>query len=361
MYQAIYERLSRDIMTGRYQPGQKFLSEAALTKRFGVSRITATRVLRELQQHGFVDRVAGSGTYVRDAAERPRENLLFGLIIPNLGDTEIFEPICQGIVASPEANGHALLWGHAAAAGASKEEQALQLCRQSIERNVSGVFFAPLELSAHSADVNRRVMKLLQKANIPVVLLDRRPTEDETRVRERCDLVGIDNHRAGLLATEHLLRDGARRIGFVGYENQAATVKARMMGYKEALSSVSRRNTPERVFFVRAGERLDLPAAARECDAFVCANDRVAGNLMHTLLAEQIRIPHDVRLVGIDDVNYAALLPVPLTTVHQPCRDIGEAALRVMLERLSRPQMPARDILLDCELVIRESCGTAHR
>jgi DNA-binding LacI/PurR family transcriptional regulator len=104
-------------------------------------------------------------------------------------------------------------------------------------------------------------------------------------------------------------------------------------------------------------ERFVLPPAMRECDAFVCANDRVAGRLMHTLLTAGLRIPRDIRIVGIEDVNYAALLPVPLTTVHQPCRDIGEAALRVMLERLDRPRMPARDVLLECTLVIRESCG----
>ena len=51
------------------------------------------------------------------------------------------------------------------------------------------------------------------------------------------------------------------------------------------------------------------------------------------------------------------MLPVPLTTVRQPCREIGEAALRVMLERLERPKMAARDVLLDCTLVIRKSCG----
>ena len=44
------------------------------------------------------------------------------------------------------------------------------------------------------------------------------------------------------------------------------------------------------------------------CDAFVCANDRIAGRLMQTLLAQRVRIPQDVRIVGIDDVNYAALL-----------------------------------------------------
>ena len=78
---------------------------------------------------------------------------------------------------------------------------------------------------------------------------------------------------------------------------------------------------------------------------------------MQTLLGQGVRIPRDVRIVGIDDVNYASLLPVPLTTVHQPCREIGEAALRVMLERLARPKMAARDVLLDCTLVVRESCG----
>jgi GntR family transcriptional regulator of arabinose operon len=102
---------------------------------------------------------------------------------------------------------------------------------------------------------------------------------------------------------------------------------------------------------------MEWTAEARECEAFVCANDRVAGRWMQTLLEEGVRVPREVRIVGIDDVNYASLLPVPLTTVHQPCREIGETALRVMLERLERPKMAARDVLLDCTLVIRKSCG----
>ena len=91
----------------------------------------------------------------------PREGLLFGLVIPNLGETEIFEPICQGIAASPEARGHGLLWAHADQGVESREEQALELARYCIARSVAGVFFAPLEFSAASAEVNARVMKLL--------------------------------------------------------------------------------------------------------------------------------------------------------------------------------------------------------
>jgi GntR family transcriptional regulator of arabinose operon len=342
-------------MTGRYQPGQKFPSESALVKRFGVSRITVGRAVRELQQRGLVDRIAGSGTYVRDAARHSREGLLFGLIIPNLGETEIFEPICRGIAASPDAEGHGLFWPSADSRVSNREEQAIQLCQQCIRRAVSGAFFAPLELSAKSADINGRVMNQLRAAEIPVVLLDRRP--EETSGAGRCDLAGIDNHRAGYLATDHLLRLGVRRIGFLGYENQASTVKARILGYWDALTARGDDAGREQVFLVPADDRLDLPESARDCEAFVCANDRVAGRLMHALLARGIRIPVDVRIVGIDDVNYASLLPVPLTTVQQPCRDIGEAALRLMLDRLDRPKAPARDVLLDCKLVIRESCG----
>src|SRR5204862_4646338 len=101
------------------------------------------------------------------------------------------------------------------------------------------------------------------------------------------------------------------------------------------------------------------PLAGRHkgSDAFVCANDRTAGELMRVLLGLGLRIPQDVRIAGIDDVEYASLLPAPLTTVRQPCREIGEAALRVMLERLERPKMSGRDVLLDCTLVVRKSCG----
>ena len=352
IYQQITERLERDIRGGKYAAGQKFPSEAALIQRFGVSRITVGRAVRELQQRGLLDRVAGSGTYVRGAEQQRRGGLLFGLVIPNLGETEIFEPICQGIAASPDAAGHALLWAHADQGGGDKEEQAIELARQSIARRVAGIFLAPLEFSAASASVNARVMKLIDAARIPVVLLDRRP--EESAGRHACDLVGIDNHRAGYIATEHLLRLGVRRAGFVRVEGQATTVRARVRGFQDAVHEF---DAAGHVFTMPAGERFPLPAAARECEAFVCANDRVAAHVMQTLLAAGLRIPRDVRIVGIDDVNYAALLPVPLTTVHQPCRDIGEAALKIMLERLERPKMPPRDVLLECTLVVRDSCG----
>ena len=327
----VFEEMLRDIQGGRYQPGAKFPSEAALVKRFGASRITVGRAVNDLEQAGWVARFAGSGTYVSGTE---RKALLFGLIIPDLGGTEIFEPICQGIASAPDGGGHALLWPQGSG-------DALELCRQCVERRVSGAFFAPVETD--TTGVNRRVLASLKTAGIPAVLLDRRAEGQERR-----DLVSVDNQRAGFLATEHLVKLGTRRVAFLAYRGQGSSVAGRIAGYRSVVSD-------PHVFEV--SEKFELPREADEFDGFVCSYDGIAGHLMFQLLAKGRRIPQDVRIVGIDDVRYASMLPVPLTTIHQPCREIGEAALRVMLQRLEHPKMPAQEVLLDCELVVRESCG----
>jgi GntR family transcriptional regulator, arabinose operon transcriptional repressor len=82
---------------------------------------------------------------------------------------------------------------------------------------------------------------------------------------------------------------------------------------------------------------------------------------MHTLLRLGYRIPDEVRLVGIDDADFASLLPVPLTTLRQPSRQIGDAALAAMLDRVARRDLPTRDILLHGALIVRASCGANRR
>jgi len=304
---------------------------------------------------GLVERRAGSGTFVKRPAAAAGHS--FGLLIPDLGETEIFEPICQGMMASPLARQHALLWGSTPAGDVSKDERALDLCRQYIERRVAGVFFAPLELTPGKDEVNNRIARALEEAGIPIVLLDRTVLPYPRRGSH--DLVGIDNRRAGYVITEHLLRLGARRVAFVALPDAAATVDARQAGYREALYTRDAPVDRALVWRIDPSNRSEIERRMRETspDGIVCANDRTAGQLMHTLLRLGLSVPHDVRLVGIDDVDYAALLPVPLTTLRQPTREIGDAALTTMLERLARPDRPARDVLLHATLVVRDSCG----
>jgi DNA-binding LacI/PurR family transcriptional regulator len=357
-HQQVYAALERDLRSGRWRQGERLPSEAELVRQFGTSRITVGRAVRDLQLAGLVERRAGSGTFVR-SARPPSRALSFGVLIPDLDETEIFEPIWQGIAASPLARGHALLWGSSADAAVSKEEHAWSLCRQYVEREVSGVFFAPLELTPAKDECNRRITRALDDAGIPVVLLDR--TAVPYPERGHHDVVGLDNRRAGYVVTDHLLGLGARRVAFVGLPNAAATVEAREAGYREALHA---RAIPYERSLVRRLDPADVPIVRalldeHRPDGIVCANDWTAARLMHSLLALGHAVPRDVRLVGIDDVDYASLLPVPLTTLRQPTRQIGAAALAAMLDRVAGAELPTRDILLHGTLVVRASCGAA--
>jgi GntR family transcriptional regulator, arabinose operon transcriptional repressor len=357
-YRQVFEAIEEGILSRRFQPGQKLPSEAALVEEFETSRITVVRALRELQQRGMVQRRAGSGTYVTDGFATSG-SLLFGLLIPNLGETEIFGPICQGMAESCALHKHALLWGDTTPAPEAKEAQTLELCRQYAVKKVAGVFFAPLEWTPKNDRINQAVISLLEHAGIPIVLLDRCFLPYPRR--SHYDLVSIEHRRAGYLATEHLLKLGCHRIAFVAYAHSASTVEARVSGYREALFVAGVPFEPSLIQHLVSDHTAELGRIVDRLkpEAIVCANDRTAGQVMHSLIELNYQVPKDVRIVGIDDVQYANLLPVPLTTVHQPCREIGVAAVAAMLERIASSDMPTRDILLDCRLVVRSSCG-AH-
>lgn len=357
-YEVIRQTLADGIVSGQYPPGDRLPSESALVKTFAASRPTVNRALRELQLAGLIERRAGSGSYVRaDAAAR---GYTFGLLIPELGRTEIFEPICRGMAEAQHGSQHVLLWGSSFGDEANMEQQSSQACRQLVAKKASGVFFAPLELTPQKDAINRAIAEALDRAGIPLVLLDRdlAPYPE----RSRYDLVGIDNRRAGYTITRHLIRSGCKRPVFVGRPGSAPTVDARAAGYQEAVATT----TPaleSHVCRIEPDDRSRVRDVLNRFrpDGFVCANDFTAAHLLKVLTELKVRVPGDVRMAGIDDVKYASLLSVPLTTVHQPCGSMGAVAIGAMLDRLRDPRLPARDILLNFELVVRDSCGTRKR
>ncbi|MGB8261226.1 MAG: GntR family transcriptional regulator [Terracidiphilus sp.] len=356
-HRRVFDYLHAHIQSGQLKPGDRLPSEAELGKLFDASRITVAKAVLDLQRMGLVTRRPGAGTHV--LAPYAAAGRSFGLLIPELGLTEIFEPICHGMMRAPGARPDALIWGNASTQVREIAREAEQMMQSFIVQKVDGIFFAPLELTGEKDAANRRIVRTLERAQIPVVLLDRcyLPYPE----RSAHDLVGIDNRRAGFIATAHLLKLGARRLAFLGEPNTANTVDARITGFHEALWTFDVK--PEREPAWR-GSPLDEPFLRKlldvmRPDGIVCANDLTAARLMQTLLAMGVRIPEEVRIVGMDDVKYASLLPVPLTTVHQDCAGIGAAAMVTMLERVEHPELPVRDVLVPTWLVVRRSCG-AH-
>ena len=355
MHRVIYDTLRSAIQRGDYRSGDRLPSEIELCKQFEASRITVAKAIHSLQHDGLVVRRPGSGTYV--LLGTATASYQFGLLIPELGTTEIFEPICQGIMRSPQAKSHSLIWGHSSQQNTSKEEVALALCRQFIEQKVSGVFFAPLEF-VEDDRINHELVAELRQASIPIVLLDR--CYCVYPMRSNLDRVGIDNHRASFVVTQHLWKQGARRIVFVARRRSASTMVDRISGYHFALSESGSEYAGRAVYgdaedmaFVRCLLEEERP------DGVVCGNDRTAAELMRTLIALGVRLPEQIRMASFDDVNYAKFLPVPLTTIHQNCPQIGESAMELMLDRMQHPHRPGVDLLVPFELVVRESCGPA--
>lgn len=359
-HREISRHLAGAIASGKYVDGERLPSETQLVKQFGVSRPTVVRAMRDLETDGLIERRAGSGTYVRSSSPQRNSTRIFGLLVPGLATTEIFQIICGEIASLARVHDFGLLWGGSINPLEDTDaslEHAENLCQQFIARKLSGVFFAPVELTPGQGEANRKLAESLREAGIPVVLLDRDLVPYPGR--SNFDLVGIDNLDGGYLLAEHLIKLGCRKIAFVARPLSAPTVEARTAGVREALL---RHGLELQSNWIRTGEPTDVKfhrslVAGRQFDAFICANDNTAAVLMRSIEANGFHVPKDFRVVGFDDVKYATLVTPPLTTIHQPCRELALIAFRTMLERLAEPTLPARSIAMTAHLVVRESCG----
>lgn len=360
----ISRQLAAEINSGKYPAGVRLPSEAQLVQRFGVSRPTVGRAMRDLLAQGLITRRAGSGTYARHPREDTSPAPAFpqiGLIVPSLRHTEIFESICGELASLARVHDYGLLWGGTTLAlGADAElsiREAEDLCDQFVERRAVGVFFVPFEHHPDFAVANERLTSKLHKAGIPMVLIDR----DLGPFPERSgyDLVGVDNFAGGYTLATHLIKLGARRLAYVTRPRTAPTVDARIAGARVAMFDHGLECPRD---FVRVGDPTDDKfvrafVTSRQLDAILCTSDHVAAQLLQTLTRLRMRVPRDLRLVGFDDMRIASLLTVPLTTMAQPCRDIAITAFQAMRDRLADPTLPTRSLWLSPRLVVRESCG----
>ncbi len=359
-HREISRHLETEIASGKFGAGSRLPGEIQLVKQFSVSRPTVARALRDLEGKGLIERRAGSGTYVCPANRQTAKSRILGLLVPGLEITEIFQIICGEIASLARGHDYGVLWGGSSHPGGDTNaslEHAEEVCKQFIDRELAGVFFAPAEFQTGQEMANPRLAESLRAKGIAVVLMDR----DHLNFpgRSEFDLVGLDNVAGGYLLAEHLLKLGAKRLYFVARPLSAPTVAARIVGVREAMvrhgiepvADWIRYGNPEDMKFVRS------LIAGQLADAFICANDLTAAQLMRTMEGAGAKIPGEFRVVGFDDIKFATLISPPLTTIHQPCRDLAVIAFRTMLERLKEPSLPIRSIYLTPHLVVRESCG----
>jgi DNA-binding LacI/PurR family transcriptional regulator len=355
----IYNDLKQSLKEGNLLEGDRIPTEHALANKYGVSRPTVTKALNRLKKEGLITRRIGSGSYVSPINVPAGQHKLVGLIIPNLGKGEIFEPICAQIAALSEENDFSLLWGGTTSSSMPLHSDYEKAIKRFIKNGVSGVFFAPMELTPEFQNINIRIAAMLDEANIHVVLLD----TDYVPFNRRSlhDLVGIDNLHGGYIAAEHLLRKGFDRVDFVFRPHSSYTLLLRRIGFQTALQDYGAACEGDQIHCGNPGDQefVQVEILDRGARNIVCGNDETASTLMRTLDALGTRVPEEVRLVGFDDIYYAHNLRVPLTTVHIPSKDLGTLAVRTLMDRFEHPLRPPVTVSLQGTLIVRESCGTA--
>lgn len=221
-----------------------------------------------------------------------------------------------------------------------KEAFYLQMMR---DENVSGVILSP----------TLSLMKDLHPHDypFPMVLVDRCERDVEA------DAVVLDNFDAAYRLTEHLITQGYRRIVFL-YGSVGSTGPQRHQGYLAAMSaaglaseaeSITPRSERAREVAARMLRRNPLP------DALVASSGLVLQGIAEAVKAAGVRVPTDTAVAGFDDLPWTTLVTPDITVVRQPTNEIGQTALRLLLERVAMPQRPVRRVVLRGELQVRGS------
>lgn len=199
----------------------------------------------------------------------------------------------------------------------------------------------------------------LLRDQIPFVSVGRHPNQ-------QVHYVDADNVTGARMAVEHLIRLGHRRIASITGRLDTLHGQDRLEGYRQALQAhriqVDESLIVEGDFTENSGvvgmQRL-LPASP---DAVFAASDVMAIGALKALRQAGWQVPHDVALIGFDDIPAASVIEPALTTVRQPIERMGSMAVDLLvsvLENSSEEEAPAHRIILPTELVVRASCGSA--
>lgn len=228
-------------------------------------------------------------------------------------------------------------------------EKELQIIQDLHERRVDGIFLAP------TPDPEQRSVEYLLSNKVVAVLIDRKATD-------KLDYVGIQNANAMVLLVDHMVGHGARNIAFVPGHRDYETTEDRTQAFKKQMAHHKLGDTavvsnPVNSTIEADETVFELVSKNKEIEAIITGNNLSTIGAMRALRRLGMSVPKDMRLIGIDDFEWADSFEPRLSVIAQPCEQIGKNAVKLMKERLSNADLEPRHIELEPSLVIRNSCG----
>ncbi|MDD3885562.1 MAG: GntR family transcriptional regulator [Victivallaceae bacterium] len=340
-YQVVEDTIRRRIEDGSYSLGSRLPTELELVSEFNVSRMTVSHGLAELIRENLIKRIPGRGTFVC------RREISSGDVKEN---STVVRCVWPGEIYSQPFAGNGIIQGVFDELSARSIQTGIAFYRNGEEfdrifqNHESGVGY--IVWPSPIASVQRRISKL-QAAGVPLVILD------NVQPGFSGCFVATDNQAGARMVIDHLVACGHKRIAYISPEPSMSSLAERCAGVISAFAAngllacreyfgiipccdeiLPDRYASGQHAFIRGWiERLLAYPESRRPDAIFCSNDFIAVSVMNILIELNLRVPEDFSLVGFDNIDYAQLLPVPLTTVAHDFQNIGRVAGRRLYER----------------------------
>jgi LacI family transcriptional regulator len=290
--------------------------------------------------------------FVRNAAARQltgAKSPAIGLVVLDI-DNPFFTEVYRGVeTAANEAGYLVVVCGFAG--DPAHERRQLHLLE---EQRVAGI------LATRVGRGNSRVYSQMRKRGMPMVLLDRRSTS-----KSQCS-VSVDDVAGGRLAGEHLCGLGHRQLALVNGPRDWSQCADRRSGFFAAAEEAGAQvladaDVEVEKMTIGAGEAAaeDILAGEDRPTAVFCTNDLLALGLEHALIAAGFRVPEDFAIVGYDDVAFATMAFVPMTSVRQPAYELGHRAALQLLSEAGAETHTHEQVVFEPELVVRASTEAA--
>lgn len=328
---------------------------ADIARELGVSKMTVSRAINNNPLISSTTRkrvleVARRMNYQPNQYARAlvtNRSYLIGIIIPDIMNLYFAEVIRAIETIARPAGFQLLICG--TDEDTTRELEEVEALLQRTDGLVINSVFPPTETKAYRKMVSD---------GAKIVFVDR------TLQNLRCPSVATDNVEVGRLATEHLISLGHRRIGHLRGDSSSVSAE-RHEGYRAALA---KRKIPYDKALVRSCGFLESEgyeamrkwlAEGEVPDAMFVVNDPAAIGAMRALDEAGLQAGKDVALVGAGNIHYGAMLRVPLTTVSWSKSEMGRNVARLLIELIEgkTPTAKAQHVVLEPELLIRDSCG----
>lgn len=346
-YMEIYDHYREMIRSGILRQDSKLPSEGQIADKFGVSRITATHAMKQLQDEGYIHRVQGSGSYVQKADDKS-DGMKFAALIMSFFGLGREIQIIRAIETRLKENGYILTVHNTHEDPDLERELILEMKAKA----------AGMILYSTSSVDNNRLFENLMKEQWPLVYIDRYPNCIP------CSFVTSDNVDGGYQLGRYFLEAGHRQIALIYHDIVGLTSERdRFNGFMRAMDegavprdnikivSIDRVNTDETVQRVLNELYKVEKDRNRHPTAIFTFNDTLAQVTMECISRQnEYRLPENFILAGFDDAKEMQR-SVPFITIHQNYQAIGEEAAKLLLEKMGKSTLVERRVTIPINLI----------